>query len=173
MRKSRKVMTQAEILKEIHRVDGEWQKAHTRNGQRCDDLENEVRALIRNVAEGRDIITKIDALVGELGRRKTDWESVRFPPRLLIGTAGGVIGALIFLGSVLLGQWNATSHLSSDVQAVASTIQLQKAALDARSALEDDRAQRMAKDLSDLKAQVTLQDMKMTNLRETVLSKVK
>ena len=91
-----------------------------------------------------------------------------------MSTAAGVIAALLFLGSgAARAMGDATSHLSADVQSVAATIQLQKAALDARSALEDDRAQRMAKDLSDLKAQVTLQDLKMTNLRETVLSKVK
>lgn len=166
-------MTQAELLKEIHRVEEKDEDAHTRLRTDLRAVEDRVEAILRNVAAEREVITKMEALIGELGRRKTDWESLRFPPKLLMSMAAGIIGALLFLGSVLLGQWNATSHLSSDVQSVAATIQLQKAALDARSALEDDRAQRMAKDLSELKAQVTMQDLKMTNLRETVLSKVK
>lgn len=94
-----------------------------------------------------------------------DIQRLRFPfPTQLVVVV--VMGFLSAFGGI----WASTSSLRSDL-AVMRQSQLDQVKYDELKAkLEDERAANTARVLQQLTAQVTMQDTKMNNLRETVLT---
>lgn len=164
-------MTQAELLKEIHRVDDEWQKAHVRCGQRCEDIETEVRGLVRNLATEREVIAKMDVLLGELGRRKTDFDSLRFPPRVIAVVATSIVGILLYFGNALYGVQSKLTVLSdqniANEQIAKARQEIADARADAKTALDAG----MRNDVTELKRQAQLTQLQVQAIQTAMAAK--
>lgn len=124
--------------------------------QRLDDLES----------TQRDHATQLRTI----SKRTTDFSAIRFTPQM--------VGAIILFYASLVGGFYAANAGTRDEQAatrsevitikamIAAQVELHKA----DSKLQDERAQTMADAIKDIKARGEMTDLKVNNLRETVLT---
>lgn len=142
----------------------EWRAAHKRNhdaivalGERLHEYEEIVNQLERTSDQQK-------ALLQTLERRKIEASNIRFTPAT-------VLAMLAFCASIIGGQKWSTWGLSDQIASVNAKMDALKQHDEDNVKLQDERAARMAKDIGDIKAQQAMQDLKMTNLREAMLTR--
>lgn len=140
-------------------------QGHERLRTDLTELEAEHKALTVRV-------TAIEQQLPTLERRATLLEQPVDVSKLRI-TPREVFGISVVCLTIASGMWVATSGLRSDVRDIITRMQAQADASKNRNDLSDERMANMQRAINEIKAQQTLQDIKINNLRELVLSNAK
>ncbi len=122
----------------------------------ADTFDHDLKALTATVAESRTATVDINR--------------ARFSPAVVVSiiiVTVSIVGSAYGVGTMVMGRIDALS-LRMD-----RAVEAQKLERENTTKLQDERAAHLASDISAIKAQQTMQDLRLTNLREMLLSKGK
>jgi hypothetical protein len=151
------------VLRLVGDLDGKHVDGHNRLRIEHDRYEERLQDIERTSA------SHTTQLLG-IGKRTTDVSMLRFTPAMFVATLG--ICASIIGGSYA-STWGLRDNaalMAKDIASIKTTMEAQQETRKTAEKLEDERNARIVKDIGDIKAQQSMQDLKMNNLRETVLT---
>lgn len=149
-------MQQGPALQFVRDVDDKHDASHERLRDDHRGLENRVIVLEASHAEMVQQFSQVERRTGDVSQLKLSPAMVATIVAASISIAGGV--------------WATNYSLRSDVRDILTRMEAQADSAKADTKLQDERAANITRAISELKATATMQDLKISNLRELVLS---
>lgn len=164
-------MTTAQLLKEMARVEKDAQGDHARLRGDFTALELRMTAHLAESAKDRNELTELNATLAELGRRKTDFDSLRFPPKVVISVAATVVAIVLYFGNAIYSVQTSIGTLVSQLSKSEQQVATNETVTKARQEVADAKVEGLRADVTDIKRQMNLMQLQMQALDKTVSAK--
>lgn len=164
-------MTTAQLLKEMARVEKDAQGDHARLRGDFTALESRMTAHLAESAKDRNELTELNATLAELGRRKTDFDSLRFPPKVVISVAATVVAIVLYFGNAIYSVQTSIGTLVSQLSKSEQQVATNETVTKARQEVADAKVEGLRADVTDIKRQMNLMQLQMQALDKTVSAK--
>ncbi len=147
------------VIYMLRDLDEKHVSGHNRLRVEADEYEKKLEAFAAALANHEEQLKSAS-------KRTTDVSSLRFTP--------ATVATIVFIcASIVGGSYASTWGLRDDVNKLQAMIAQQDDLKKLETKIIDERAARMEKDVGEIKAQQTMQDLRIINLRETVLTNQK
>jgi len=144
------------VLHLVRDIDAKHVEGHNRLRVETDAREKRISDIERTLAQHEEAWKNA-------AKRTTDIQSLRFTPAM--------VGAIVALcGSILGGTYASTAGMRDEITQIRTMIASQDELRKSETKLQDERAQAMADAIKEIKARGEMTDLKVNNLRETVLT---